>query len=104
MQENEEFLLPLEDGRAGIQGLQVYRVSDIVETFLMPILEFQIEQAEEYRKMNPDSEYLPAGAPQFPDNLPMQAAVDLNTYFADRADGAPYGGKVRRPPGLAIGS
>ena len=48
----------------------------------MPILEFQIEQAEEYRKMNPDSEYLPAGAPQFPDNLPMQAAVDLNTYFA----------------------
>lgn len=82
VQENEEFLLPLEDGRAGIQGLQVYRVSDIVETFLMPILEFQIEQAEEYRKMNPDSEYLPAGAPQFPDNLPMQAAVDLNTYFA----------------------
>ena len=75
VQENEEFLLPLE-------GLQVYRVSDIVETFLMPILEFQIEQAEEYRKMNPDSEYLPAGAPQFPDNLPMQAAVDLNTYFA----------------------
>ena len=57
-------------------------MSDIVETFLMPILEFQIEQAEEYRKMNPDSEYLPAGAPQFPDNLPMQAAVDLNTYFA----------------------
>ena len=34
VQENEEFLLPLEDGRAGIQGLQVYRMSDIVETFL----------------------------------------------------------------------
>ena len=81
VQENEEFLVPLEDGMAGIQGSQVYKVSDIVETYLKPILEFQIEQAEEYRKMNPDSEYLPAGAPEFPDNLPLQATVDLNTYF-----------------------
>ena len=80
VQENEEFLLPLEDGRAGIQGLQVYRVSDIVETFLMPILNYQDELAEKYADLDPMD--IPLGDPPVPDDLPMQAAVDLNTYFA----------------------
>ena len=96
MQENEEFLLPLEDGRAGIQGLQVYRVSDIVETFLMPILNYQDELAEKYADLDPMD--IPLGDPPVPDDLPMQAAVDLNTYLRP-ADGAPYGGKVTAAPG-----
>lgn len=79
IQKNEEFLVPLEDGMAGIKGTQVYKVGDIVESFLKPILDFQKEQVEEYAKL--DSEYLPAGTPLVPDNLPTVASVDLHTYF-----------------------
>ena len=97
VQENEEFLLPLEDGRAGIQGLQVYRVSDIVETFLMPILNYQDELAEKYADLDPMD--IPLGDPPVPDDLPMQAAVDLNTYFAAGADGAPIRAESQAAPG-----
>ena len=38
VQENEEFLLPLEDGRAGIQGLQVYRVKMCIRDRFYPAL------------------------------------------------------------------
>ena len=55
-------------------------MSDIVETFLMPILNYQDELAEKYADLDPMD--IPLGDPPVPDDLPMQAAVDLNTYFA----------------------
>lgn len=79
VQKNEEFLLPLENGRAGIKCSQVYKVSDIVETYLKSILDYQNELEASYREQGiTEVQY---GAPLLPDNLPMQAAVDLNTYF-----------------------
>ena len=76
----EEFLIPFYDGEAGIQAYSVYKASDIVETYLKPILEFQIAQAEELRDENGD---LPYGMAQIPADLPMQKAVDLNSFFSE---------------------
>ncbi|MBR5401246.1 MAG: hypothetical protein IK102_05465 [Treponema sp.] len=80
-----EFLIPFYDGYAGIQAYSVYKASDIVETYLKPILEFQIEQAEELRDENGD---LPYGLSQVPDDLPIQNAVDLNSYYSESREEA----------------
>lgn len=81
----EEFLIPFYDGEAGIQAYSVYKASDIVETYLKPILEFQIAQAEELRDENGD---LPYGMAQIPDDLQMQKAVDLNSFFSESREEA----------------
>ncbi len=81
----EEFLIPFYDGEAGIQAYSVYKASDIVETYLKPILEFQIAQAEELRDENGN---LPYGLPQIPDNLPMQRSLDLNSFFSESREEA----------------
>ena len=86
VQKNEEFLLPLEDGRAGIKCSQVYKVSDIVENYLKSILDYQNELEESYREQGiTEVQY---GAPLLPDKLPIQAAVDLNTYFDTKQETA----------------
>lgn len=80
-----EFLIPFYDGEAGIQAHSVYKASDIVETYLKLILEFQIRQAEELRDENGN---LPYWLPQIPDDLPMQRAVDLNSFFSESGEEA----------------
>ena len=94
-QENEEFLIPFQDWPAEIKALNVYKVSDLVETYLIPIAEYTQARYEEYeaswREMmieageDPDEIGSPrvAGGFGIPDNLPAQVPVDLNTYFAN---------------------
>ena len=93
-QENEEFLIPFQDESAEIKALQVYKVSDIIENYLIPIREFNDKWYEEYKAqwrermieegLNPDEmkDPIPAGANKIPDDLlsPL-LPVDLNTYF-----------------------
>lgn len=77
----EEFLIPFYDSYAGIQAYSVYKVSDIVETYLNPILEFQIKQMETAER-DENGYYLNYGASSVPDELPLQKAIDLNSYFS----------------------
>ena len=87
VQKGEEFLVPLHDGIAGVRAFQVYRVKDIAEHFLKPILDYRMEAAEQYANL--DSMEIPYGDPWVPDDLPKQTPVDLNTYFdASQQDAA----------------
>lgn len=78
VQENIEFLIPLDD-TVNMKALQVYKVSDVFENYLKPILDFQNEKAKEYTSLDPKD--IPMGTPQIPGELPAISTIDMNTYF-----------------------
>lgn len=78
VQENTEFLIPLEDA-VNMKALQVYKVSDVFENYLKPILDFQNEKVKEYANL--DLKDIPMGTSQIPDKLPAILSVDLNIYL-----------------------
>lgn len=78
IQNDVEFIIPLEN-YANMNGSQVYKVSDIFDKYLEPVLEYQNEKIEEYSNLDPKD--IPLGASPIPDNLPSITSVDLHTYF-----------------------
>jgi len=80
VQNNEEFLIPLEDVSNCIKALQVYKVSDIFQNYLKPILDFEKENAKKYANVDPKD--VPDG-PLFPSNFPTITAIDMHTYGTD---------------------
>lgn len=78
VQENIEFLIPLDDS-VNMKASQVYKVSDVFENYLKPILDFQNQKAKEYANLDPKN--IPIGASQIPDELPSISPIDMNTYF-----------------------
>jgi hypothetical protein len=74
VQDEIEYLIPLEDTE-NMQASQVYLVSDVVEGYLIPILEYQAEKEKEYENLDPED--IPIGTSLVPEDLDTIAAVDL---------------------------
>ncbi len=62
-----------------LKALKVYKVSDVCESYLKPILDFQNENAKKYANL--DVKDRPSGTPQIPDEMPAVSPIDLDTYF-----------------------
>lgn len=78
VQENTEFIIPLEDS-CNMKALQVYKVDDMVDSFLKPVLDYQNEKSKEYSNL--DFKDRPVGTSPVPDELPSITSIDLHTYF-----------------------
>lgn len=78
VQNDVEFIIPLED-YANMNGSQVYKVSDVFDKYLEPVLEYQNKKEEEYSNLDPKD--IPLGASPIPEDLPSITSVNLHTYF-----------------------
>ncbi len=73
-QQGDEFFLPLEDGLAEMRSTQIYRVGDVVEGLLYPILTYQQGLREKY------SGEMIFGIPPVPEDLSAIEPVKFDTF------------------------
>lgn len=83
VQNNTEFIIPL-DNSANIKASQVYKVNDIMEKYLSPVLTYQNEKAKEFSGF--ELKDRPVGEPPIPDDLPEIEPIDLHTYFVTESN------------------
>lgn len=83
VQSNTEFIIPLDDS-ANMKAAQVYKVSDMMEKYLSPVLDYQNAEAKKYSQL--ELKDRPVGKLQVPDNLPEIKPIDLHTYFVTKSN------------------
>jgi hypothetical protein len=84
IQNNEEFLIPLDNGGEIVKKFQVYKMDDFIAQFIKPVKDYQDQKDAEFKASGSDINTIKYGEPNIPENLTVLTSIDLHDYFKNK--------------------